>query len=73
MAIFFMPGTSFPPAASLPRCCAAGERSAREDNIYEMSTRQVVVGPALLQPPLLAEVVIKWLEDLAETEQPTEL
>ncbi|HET9894540.1 MAG TPA: flavoprotein [Streptosporangiaceae bacterium] len=37
----------------------------REDSIYEMSTRQVVVGPALLQPPLLAEVVIKWLEDRA--------
>jgi hypothetical protein len=36
-----------------------------EDNVYELSTRQVVVGPALLQPDLLCEVVVKWLEDRA--------
>lgn len=40
-----------------------------EDNVYELSTRQVVVGPALLQPDLLCEVVVKWLEDRASTGQ----
>ena len=43
----------------------------QEDTVYEMSTRQVVVAPALLQPPLLAEVVVKWLEDRAEADVPT--
>jgi phosphopantothenoylcysteine synthetase/decarboxylase len=38
----------------------------REDNVYELSTRQVVVGPSLLQPDLLCEVVVKWLEDRAD-------
>jgi phosphopantothenoylcysteine synthetase/decarboxylase len=41
----------------------------QEDNVYELSSRQVVVGPALLQPDLLGEVVVKWLEDRANAGQ----
>lgn len=37
-----------------------------------MSTRQVIVAPALLQPQLLAEVVVKWLEDRADFEPPAD-
>lgn len=43
-----------------------------EDTVYEMSTRRVLVGPALLQPALLVEVVVKWLEDRAEAEDSTQ-
>lgn len=40
----------------------------QEDNMYELSTRSVVVGPTLLQPALAGEVIAKWLEDRAEAE-----